>query len=76
MDDFESSPKLETDIRNTLEISQLFESATHYKGSCLFRMLKDSLPDDLFKKSVQEFIYKWYVRHCYRYVFIEGNYYN
>ncbi|GJQ74269.1 hypothetical protein Trydic_g19168 [Trypoxylus dichotomus] len=50
---------LDPNITNILQINQLYDSITHFKGSCLLRMLENSMPEILFQNGTQNFLKKW-----------------
>ncbi|KRT82677.1 hypothetical protein AMK59_3046, partial [Oryctes borbonicus] len=50
---------LEPNITNVLQINQLYDSITHFKGSCLLRMLENSMPEILFENGTQNFLKQW-----------------
>ncbi|KAI4458975.1 protease m1 zinc metalloprotease [Holotrichia oblita] len=58
LDDF-SPITLGKNITNVLQINQLYDSVTHFKGSCLLRMLEHSISESAFENGTQYFLNRW-----------------
>lgn len=59
LDDYNTTSPLQNSINNVWQITELYDSITHYKGSCLLRMLEHGIQEALFTNATQNFLNEW-----------------